>query len=74
MTLGSFTDTIVLHGVGHNASGYSAALGDLQLIVRGNVTGSGTPPPNGVPEPDSLILLGLGIPLLLLRRSRKAAR
>ncbi len=61
-TLGSFIDTIVLHGFGHNASGYSGAIGDIQLIVRGNVTGQ------VVPEPDSLLLLALGIPLLLLRR------
>ena len=67
-TLGSFSDTIVLHGVGHNASGYSGAIGDITLIVRGTVAGS----VGAVPEPDSFLLLGLGIPLLFIRRRAKA--
>ena len=70
MTAGSFSDTIVLHGVGHNASGFSQAIGDIELIVRGNVTTAAQPPTGAVPEPDSLLLLGLGLPLLFVRRRR----
>ncbi len=68
-TVGTFMDTIVLSGLGHNASGYSGALGDIELVVRGTVTTQAT---TGVPEPATLALFGLGIPLLLRRRSRKA--
>jgi uncharacterized protein YndB with AHSA1/START domain len=71
-TVGAFLDTITLHGVGHNASGYSGAIGDIQLVVRGIVDSQAQPPTGNVPEPDSLLLLGLGIPLLFLRRGRGA--
>ena len=68
MTLGSFSDSIVLHGVGHNASGYSDGIGDITLIVRGAVSSATTT----VPEPDSLLLFIIGVPVLLVRRGRKA--
>ena len=69
-TLGTFMDTIVLHGVGSNASGYAGGIGDITLIVRGTVDPMATPPNGNVPEPDSLLLLGLGLPLLFVRRRR----
>ena len=67
LAAGDFMDTIVLHGIGHNAGGYSAAIGDLQLVVRGAVVGAAIDP-TAVPEPDAWMLVGLGLPLLLLRR------
>jgi hypothetical protein len=75
-TAGSFSDTIVLHGIGHNDSGFSAGIGDIELVVRAtvNATGPVNPPPINVPEPDTLVLLGLGVPLIFLRRGRKAAK
>ena len=64
--LGNLSDTIQLHGVGHNASGYSAAVGDVTLIVRGNVI-----PRTSVPEPGSFALVALGLLTLLYRGSRR---
>jgi len=65
-TLGSFSDSIVLHGTGHNASGYSAPVGEIRLIVRGEVRTGGT-----VPEPGSLALVVLGMLLLLYQTSQR---
>ncbi len=67
--LGSFMDTIVLSGVGHNASGYSGGLGDIELIVRGTVTSQAS---TNVPEPATFALFGLGIPMLWAGRRRKS--
>ena len=67
--LGSFSDTIVLHGLGHNASNYSGAVGDITLIVEGTVRSGGT-----VPEPGTLALLALALSLLLAAHTRRPAR
>ena len=67
-TVGSFSDSIVLHGTGHNDSGYSAPVHDITLIVRGQVRESGT-----VPEPATLLLLTLAL-LLLIAHTRRPTR
>jgi hypothetical protein len=65
--LGSFQDTYLVHLLGHNASGFSEALGDLTLILRGNVIDfNGT-----VPEPDSLLLMLIALAGLGATRRRK---
>ena len=69
-TLGSFNDTLTLHGIGHNASGFSQAIADIQLNIHGIVG----PNVGNVPEPDSLLLLGLGLPLLFVRRKARRHR
>ena len=66
---GTFTDSIVLHGTGHNGSGYSAAVADITLVIRATV--SSVAPPT-VPEPGSLVLLALGVALMVARSRRPA--
>ena len=54
-TAGTFVDTIVLHGVGHNASGFNAPIADITLRIQGTVA--------PIPEPSTyaLMLAGLGL-------------
>jgi hypothetical protein len=56
-TMGTFNDTILLHSLGSNASGYSGALGDITLNITGNVVTQGST----VPEPATILLIGLGL-------------
>lgn len=68
-TLGTFEDTVVLHGWGHNASGYRAGIDDITLLIRANVVESGQ-----VPEPPVLVLFAGGLLLMVRvtwRRSRR---
>jgi hypothetical protein len=64
--LGNFTDTITLHPTGHNASGYSGTLSDIQLVLMGDVIPQGT----SVPEPSALLLMGAGFLAIGLLRKR----
>ena len=73
-TLGAFTDTIALNGMGfYQGASYSPYQQDLALTVEGNiVTGGGT----SVPEPGTLSLFSAGVALLLAfaRRRRIGAQ
>ncbi|MBI3344269.1 MAG: choice-of-anchor D domain-containing protein [Gammaproteobacteria bacterium] len=69
--LGSFSDDIQLASLGHNASGYSDALQDIQLRVQGNVVAGS---PGTVPEPGTWALLALGCFMLTLMRMRRGVR
>jgi hypothetical protein len=78
-TLGSFVDTIVLIGTGHNCTdaidqspaclgSYSGRVPDITLIIEGEVIPRGT-----APEPGTLALLALACMILLYRVSRARA-
>jgi hypothetical protein len=66
--LGAFQDIYRLHLFGHNESGFREALGDLTLILRGNVIEFSA----NVPEPDSLLLMLIALAGLRATRRRKA--
>jgi hypothetical protein len=66
-TLGTYSDTIVLHGIGHNQSGYTAAIGDITLVVQGSVIPGG----QTVPEPATWLLLLAGLGSLAMVRRRR---
>ena len=64
---------VTLSGVGSNSSGYSGALSDITLELRGNIVARNT----NVPEPLTLSLFGAGFAGLVVaerRRRRKATR
>ncbi len=68
LVTGLFTDQVILHGIGHNASGFSDAVADVFLNIRVDVRGS-----TAVPAPGTWAITLFGIGGLLLRRcSRKA--
>ncbi len=73
-TLGTFTDTIALNGMGfYQGASYSPYHQNLTLTVDGNIiSGGGT----SLPEPGTLPLFAAGAALLLglARRRRAAAR
>ncbi|MDA8347228.1 MAG: choice-of-anchor D domain-containing protein, partial [Pseudomonadota bacterium] len=73
-TLGTFTDTIALNGMGfYQGASYSPYQQNLTLTVEGNIiTGGGT----SLPEPGTLPLFAAGAALLLglARRRRAVAR
>ena len=62
--LGLFDEIVTLHGVGSNASGYSAAIGDITLELVADV----------VPEPGTLGLMGTALAGLIGIASRRKRR
>ncbi|MCB1966371.1 MAG: choice-of-anchor D domain-containing protein, partial [Candidatus Accumulibacter sp.] len=66
LNVGNFSDTIVLSALGHNASGFSAAFGDVTLTVQARVQAGG----GQIPEPGSLLLLTIALAIIVLQRRR----
>jgi MYXO-CTERM domain-containing protein len=67
--VGTFDGYVTLHPLGTNASGYSEPLPDVRIELSGKVVaGDPEPPPDLVPEPAGLLLLGLAG---LIRRRRR---
>ena len=67
-TPGSFTETLVLHGIGSNASGYSGAIADTTLVLEGQISAA-------VPEPGTYLMMFSGLlAILQMVRRRTAAR
>lgn len=67
--LGDFDESIVLHARGSNASGYDAALDDVQLHLVGHVAIT-----NPVPEPETYLMMMAGLVALgAVARRRKTA-
>jgi len=70
-TLGDFSDTITLHSSSGNASGYSGAWTDIELIVTGHVVAGGQQP---VPEPSTMMLFGVGLSGLAFYGKRRSGK
>ena len=68
-TAGTFSDTITLHSIGSNASGYSAGLDDVTLVLEGRVSGSMP----AIPEPGTSALMLAGLAALFGLRRRRGA-
>ena len=67
--VGSYSNTILLKGAGHNASGYRGAVQDITLVVQGTVVERSS----NVPEPGNLLLVLTGL-LLTASLSRRTTR
>jgi hypothetical protein len=67
---GTFAATLVLHANGSNASGWSGALDDTTLVLRGEVASVAA-----VPEPETYaLMLGGLLAVIGARRARRGER
>jgi hypothetical protein len=65
---GDYFGTVILHGIGYNASGYNASIGDYTLNIHGVVLAD----TNAVPEPPEWLLMTIGLGLICFNlRNRK---